>query len=70
MTDDPFLQAEAEVRPYRGLSHRERFRRFLDLMSFMEELMRTRPVEEWRRIWRAQESLDDPGRWWERIPRS
>lgn len=68
ISNDPYVQAEDDVAPYRRLSPRECWGHFVDLMRFTEVLMRTRPPEEWRRAFRVHDALDDPGRWWERIP--
>ncbi len=67
---DPYRSAEEEVALYRDMPPSERYACFLDLMDFMESIIRTRPIEEWRRIWRDLDALDDPGRWWERVPRT
>ncbi len=68
MSIDPFEIAEDEVRPYRCLSPRERFERFLGLMSFLERIWRSLPAEKRVRYDRAQAELDDAGKWWERVP--
>lgn len=65
---DPMRSAEEDVKAYRGLSPAECYAHFLDLMGFTDLIMRSRPIEEWRRTWRRLDQLDDPGRWWERVP--
>jgi hypothetical protein len=68
VTDDPYRQAQDDVAPYRGLTPQECWRRFIELTQFSEMLMRTRPVEEWKRLLQIHDALDNPGRWWERVP--
>lgn len=41
MTDDPDAAAEEDVRPYRGLSPLQRYRKLLDLLSFMAEIRKS-----------------------------
>lgn len=65
---DPHDCAQEEVRPYLGLSPSERYRRFLDLMSFMESIWKSLDPLKRARYDRIQADLDDPGRWWERVP--
>lgn len=69
VVEDPYEAAEEEVRPYRGLSPCERYGRFLDLMGFLEGIWKSLPPERRARCDRARTDLDDPGRWWERVPR-
>ena len=68
MPDDPQLIAEEEVRPYLRLSPSERYARFLDLMSFLEQIWKSLPADKRERYAKANDRLDDPGRWWERVP--
>lgn len=65
---DPIRVAEEDVAPCRGLSPAECYAQFVDLMNFTDILMRSTPVEEWYRVWRILDEMDDPGRWWERVP--
>ncbi len=65
---DPVRVAEEDVEPYRGLSPAECYAQFVDLMNFTDVLMRPTPVEESYRVWRTLDAIDDPGRWWERVP--
>lgn len=66
--DDPFAAALEDVEPYRGLSPRERYERFLDLMALLEQIWKSIEPERRRRYERINDQLDDPGRWWERVP--
>jgi len=68
VTDDPYQAAAEDVRPYRALTPRERYERFLDLMSFLEEIWRSLHPERRRLCERAGDALDDPGRWWQTVP--
>ncbi|MEK7743561.1 MAG: hypothetical protein AAB578_04165 [Elusimicrobiota bacterium] len=68
MTDDPAAAAEEDVRPHRGLSPLERCRKLLDLISFMNDIRRSLDPARRERQERIQDELDDPGRWWERVP--
>lgn len=68
MPEDPRRVAEEEVRPYVGLSPSDRFARFLDLISFIERIWNSLPAERRTQYERANDRLDDPGRWWERVP--
>lgn len=68
VTEDARLAAEEDARPYRGLAPAERYRRFLDLMRFMESILRSLDPGKRSRYDRVQTRLDDPGRWWERVP--
>lgn len=68
-SDDPFASADEDVKPYLGLTPAERYRRFLDLMSFMERIWRSIDPERRAHRDRVQEQLDDPGPWWERVKR-
>lgn len=68
LTDDADLAAEEDVRPYRGLSPAQRYGRFLDLMSYVEQVWRSLEPSRRARYDRAQQELDDPGPWWTRVP--
>jgi hypothetical protein len=68
MPDDPKEIAAEEVRPYLRLSPSERYARFLDLMGFLESIWQSLPAEQRARSTQAIDGLDDPGRWWERVP--
>jgi len=68
MTDDPQRMAVEEVLPYLRLSPLERYERFLDLMSFFERIWNSLPSDRRARYAEANDRLDDPGRWWERVP--
>lgn len=68
MPDAPHLIAQEEVRPYLRLSPAERYDRFLDLMSFLEQIWNSLPPDRRARYELANDRLDDPGRWWERVP--
>lgn len=69
IVEDPNEATEEEVRPYRGLSPRERYARFLDLMRFLEGIWNSLGPERRAHYDRIRSELDDPGRWWERVPR-
>lgn len=69
MTDDPAAGAAEEVRPYLGLTPAERYRKFLDLMLFMERVWNSLDPARRAHYDRVQAQLDDPGRWWERVSR-
>ena len=66
---DPWQQAEEDVRPYRQLSPQQRYACFIDLMALMERIWKSIDPERQARYASAQAKLDDPGRWWERVPR-
>ena len=68
-TDDPWASAMDDVEPYRGLTPQERYQRFLDIVSFMERVFKSIDPDKRARYDRARMALDDPGRWWERVPR-
>jgi len=65
---DPVRVAEDDVAPYRGLSPAECHSQFVDLMNSTDLQMRSITVQEWYKAWRALDAVDDPGRWWERVP--
>jgi hypothetical protein len=65
---DPLQQALEDVEPYLHLSPKERYVCFIDLMRFMEKIWNSIEPGRQARYGRAQEGLDDPGRWWERVP--
>ena len=67
-SDDPDEAAREEVRPYVGLTPAERYARFLDFVAFYEEIRRSLDPELRARYERARR-LDDPGPWWQRVPR-
>ncbi len=66
--DDPYAAAEEDVKPYRGLSPRERYAAFLDLMSFLEKIWKSLDPRKRAHYERVDDELNDPGRWWERVP--
>ena len=66
--EDPFRSAREDVAATLRLSPEECYAKFQALMAFTDVAMRAVPVEEWRRVWRLLVRLDDPGRWWERVP--
>ncbi|MBI5243468.1 MAG: hypothetical protein HY922_07235 [Elusimicrobia bacterium] len=68
LTNDPYAEAEEDVRPYRALSPAERYSRLLDLMRFMDRIWGAIEPAKRAGYERAQDELDDPGRWWERVP--
>ena len=68
LTEDPDAAAEEDVRPYRGLSPVQRYKKLLDLLSFMQEIRKSLDPLRRERQDRIQDELDDPGRWWERVP--
>lgn len=68
VSDDPFDSAREDVASNLALSPRECYARFLDILDLSDHLMRTRPPEEWFRIWKTLDTLDNPGRWWDRVP--
>ena len=68
MPDDPRRIASEEVRPYLRLSAAERYSRFLDLMAFLESIWNSLPAARRAKYAEANDRLDDPGRWWERVP--
>ena len=68
VTDDPYEEAAEDVRPYVGLTPRERWMKFLDLMAFMERIWKSLDPQRRAQYERAYLSADDSGRWWERIP--
>ncbi|MBI4677752.1 MAG: hypothetical protein HY748_09225 [Elusimicrobia bacterium] len=69
LSDDPQTCAEEDVRPYLGLSAAQRYGKFLDLMLFMERIWKSLDPVRRARYDRSQAEFDDPGRWWERVPR-
>ncbi|MBI5210379.1 MAG: hypothetical protein HY927_10445 [Elusimicrobia bacterium] len=46
----------------------ERYRRFLDLMRFMDHIWKSLDPDKRAHYDLVQRRLDDPGRWWERVP--
>lgn len=70
VTDDPDASAEEDVRPYLRLTPEQRYRKFLDLMLFMERVWGALPPAKRAHYDRVQARMDDPGRWWERVPRT
>jgi hypothetical protein len=66
--DDPFATARADVAPFAALTPQQRFAQFLDVLAFAEVALRRMPEPELLRKWRALDAVDDPGRWWERVP--
>ncbi len=50
------------------MSPPERYRKFLDLMLFMERIRGSLDPAKRARFDRAQAALDDPGTWWDRVP--
>lgn len=68
MPDDPRRTAADEVKPYLRLTPAERYARFLDLMAFLEGIWTSLPAARRERYSKANDRLDDPGRWWDRVP--
>lgn len=69
VSEDPDEAALEEVAPFRDLSPAERYLRFLDLVAFYETIWKSLDPGLRARYMLAQRELDDPGRWWERVPR-
>jgi hypothetical protein len=65
-SDDPNESAIEDVRETRHLSPAERYKRFLQLIRFMESIWKSIDPERRKAYLRVEEELDDPGRWWER----
>lgn len=66
--DDPAACAIEDVAPYLTLTPRECYAHFLDVLRLSDHLMRVTPPAEWLKAWKAEDALNDPGRWWERVP--
>lgn len=69
VVEDPYEAAKADVAPVLRLSPAERYARFLDVVSFFDGVWRSLDPALRARSVRASQAADDPGRWWERIPR-
>lgn len=65
---DPDDCARADVAPFVGLSPQQRFAGFLDVLDLSEAMLVRMSEDRRRRAWSALDELDDPGRWWERVP--
>lgn len=68
IANDPDSEAREAAASVRGVPPVERFRRFLDLVAFGEGVWRSLSPEARARALKA-ERADDPGLWWERVPR-
>lgn len=69
VVEDAFEAAKADVAPVLHMSPAERYARFLDVVSFFEGVWKSLDPALRARSARASAAADDPGRWWERIPR-
>ena len=69
-TLDPQQAAVEGVKPYLQSSPRERYQKFLDLMSFLEQIWKSIDPAKRAAYDRVNEELNDPGAWWTRVPPS
>lgn len=69
VTDDPYEAAIEDVEPYRRMTPEERYAKFIDLMAFLESIWMSLDPAKRAAADREIAKLDDPGRWWERVPR-